>query len=186
MISFDLSILCTEHNLRECGEPVRDCLAYVARIEAETREAVAEWWPGSAVDYVSAHMMALMWGESRLDRCAISPKVRNYLGLPMVKWFRSQRAIDIRIGAEAHPGYRRVSLGPGQIVLEFAESPIGDKRATLDDLIGPAAVRTVAYNLHLRRHGNRDPWGYWPGVRYDETYVRKVARIAAKLMRGMR
>jgi len=180
--AFDLSVLCSEHGLRECGEVVRDCPAYVARIEGETREAVAEWWPESAVDWVSAHMLALMWGESRLNRCGVGPGGRKVLGMKGKNPHRYTES-ELRGYLKALRSSSRVDLGPGQILWRYARSPNG-RRATVDEMIGADAVRVVAYNLHLRKRGNRDPWGYWPGVKYNETYVRKVARIAAKLMRG--
>ena len=182
-MSLDLSALCVEQGLRECGVRVPDCSAYVQRIEAETREAVSEFWPVSAVEWVTAHMLALQWGESRLNRCGVGPGGRKVLGLKG-RNPHSYTEAEVVAAMAGRPRSSRVDLGPGQVLYRYARAP-GGGMATVDDLIGAASCRrTVAYNLHLRRHGNREPWGYWPGNRYSTDYVRKVARIAAKLLRG--
>lgn len=181
-VNFDLSILCSEHGLRECGVRVPDCAAYVARIESETREAVSEWWPGSAVDYVTAHTLALMWGESRLNRCGVGPGGRKVLGL--VGNPHKFTEAEVRAAMAKQPRSARVDLGPGQILYRYARSPDGGN-ASLDELIGrETAVRTVVWNLHTRRKGGRDPWGFWPGNRWNEDYTRKVARLARRILGG--
>ena len=180
-MSLDLAALCVEPNLRECGERVPDCGAYVERIEAETRAAVSEFWPESAVDWVSAHMLALMWGESRLNRCGVGPGGRKVLGMTRNPHSYTEPELRLILGA-LRPS-SRVDLGPGQILYRYARSCDGG-RASVEELVGAGAVRTVACNLHARVKRGREPWGYWPGNRYSTDYVRKVARIAAKLLRG--
>jgi hypothetical protein len=184
-MSFDLGPMCQEHNLRECGSPVRDCPAYVARIESETREAVSEFWPASVVDFVSAHMLALMWGESRLNRCGIGPGGRRVLGL-RGRNPHSYTESEVRAALEGLRTAARVDLGPGQILFRYARKCDGG-RATVEDLIGAGAVKTVACNLHYRQAlhpRSKTPWGYWPGNRYSVDYARKVGRLAARIMRG--